>query len=157
AALEAMDASERVAIHSGFLEGTTAAENWLADTLRNQGRHGIPAQLGDKHANIPTPDFAPNTSRFPDYLEDAPNGKVSHEMKYGTPPAGSPLEESALKQCAQDAHIRNNNLGGVVETVWHFVPRRHTYHGKEYNSVGPSAALLKCLQDNAIPFVIYLP
>jgi hypothetical protein len=127
----------RVAPMRNFTEG----EDWLANTLQGLNRPGTrpPASRIDTPGN---PD--PGSYRLPDYLEDTADGPIIHEVKSGTPY----WKDSTLKQCTQDATLRN--AGRVRGVHWHFPPHVN-------GTLGPPDYLLDCLRINDIPFTIYPP
>jgi Bacterial TSP3 repeat len=140
---EALSAANHVpsSIRAPFMRNFNEGEDWLENTMQGLGRPGTrpPANRIDTPGN---PD--PNSYRLPDYLEQTPGGDVIHEVKSGTPY----FEESALKQCKQDAALRT--AGQVAGVHWHFVPHAN-------GTLGPPKSLLDCLVGNNIPFTIYAP
>lgn len=120
-----------------FIDG----EDWLAETLQGLNRPGRrqPASRIDTPGNP-----NPGSYRLPDYLEETSDGRIIHEVKSGTPY----YRESSLKQCHQDARLRNE--GTVWGVHWHFPPHVN-------GTLGPPDYLLECLRANNIPFTIYPP
>jgi hypothetical protein len=124
-----------------WMRNFTEGEEWLERTMRGLNRPGTrpPASRIDTPGN---PD--PGSYRLPDYLEDTADGPIIHEIKSGTPY----WKDSTLKQCAQDAILRDT--GRVHKVHWHFPAHVN-------GTLGPPDYLLDCLRTHNIPFTIYPP
>lgn len=91
--------------------------------------------------------LSPRRSRVHDGTEVVPGlGRRNHEVKTGVT-----NRTDDLKQCRKDGQIQRDPKIPVAEVVWHFVGN------SGYNSIGPSRALLQCLQEEGLRFVIHRP
>jgi hypothetical protein len=128
-----------------------AGEDWLAGWLQGLGRQGVRGA----DAEIPMPGIPrPNSSRVPDFSEQPPTPPFIHEVKTGTPYQHKDADgninpdEGFLKQCKQDAHLRDTGQARGVH--WHFPSHSN-------NTLGPTPELLDCLLEHGIPFTMYPP
>lgn len=119
-------------------------QDWVAGELARLGR------TVTNNVNPAVSTVTPLGRRFPDVVEDLPGGgQAWHEVKTGMPVRGNPVE-----QCRKDgAHLRDAG-NDVTALMWHFAP----WTDRSGNlALGIDDALLACLKEEGINFIIYPP